>query len=363
MLKSIVGHLRSWRLAAISAGLGFALWGGIANPAHAQALVIGGEEIADAKLFAAAKAEREVLLYGTYPPEPFKPILDAFRADTGLKVDYVRLPTRNMFDRAVSEFTAGRLAADYLDLTDLPLIAEYIKKGMLQPYRVPNFVRISADIKDTEGRWYALIRDIQVIGVNTAIVKKEEYPKSWKNLLDPKWKGKLGAPSIDAGGSAFTAHTFLRQNFGEDFWKKFAAQNPRIYPAAAPTVTDLVRGETSVVMVGISLMLGQMQRGAPIQVIFPVEGISSFPIAGGVATTAKRPNAARLYLNWMTSRRGGAVIVASGAYAAHPEAGAPKPQGVQFPPADKVWNIKFDLWDKVRESYIKEWHQIFATRK
>ena len=79
-------------MAAVAVGL---LW---SFGARAQALVIDGEEIADAKLFTDAKKEGRVDVYGTYPSENFGPVLDAFRQETGLQMEYVRLPTSRLYD-------------------------------------------------------------------------------------------------------------------------------------------------------------------------------------------------------------------------------------------------------------------------
>jgi ABC-type Fe3+ transport system substrate-binding protein len=65
-------------------------------------------------------------------------------------------------------------------------------------------------------------------------------------------------------------------------------------------------------------------------------------------------------LNWLTSKRGGAVIGSSGAYPSNPAAPRPNPAGIAFPPADKVWNISVDQWQKLRLSYSEEWRKVFG---
>ena len=171
----------------------------LATAAQAQ-LAFDGETIADAKLLAAAKAEGKLLHYGTYPVDAMKLVHAVFEKDTGIKVEYVRLPSQGMFARVTTEFAAKKLEADIVDLTELPLIQLLIERGILAaPHKVPSFAAIPAAIKDADGRWYALVRPVGVMAVNRSRVADADIPKSWKDLLNPKWKGLIGTASIDAG--------------------------------------------------------------------------------------------------------------------------------------------------------------------
>jgi iron(III) transport system substrate-binding protein len=348
------------RIVAVTAGIALCT---MTNMAHAQ-LVLDGETIADAKLFDAAKKEGHILHYGTYPADAIKPTHAQFTKDTGITVEYVRLPTQGMYQRVTSEFAAKKLEADIVDLTELPLIQILIERGVLNvPHKVPSFDDIPSALRDPEGRWYALVRPVGVLAVNLARVAEKDIPKSWKDLLDPKWKGIVGTSNIDAGGSVLTLYMFLRQKVDPDYWKKFAAQSPRIYPAVAPLSTDLARGEIAAAIGAIAEPVWlQMKAGAPVKVIFPVEGISSFPAAGGIATTAKNPNAAALFLNWMTSRHGGNVVARGGAYPANAKANAPTLEGLEYPPQDRVYNLKADEWIATRDARMKEWRDTFGVK-
>jgi iron(III) transport system substrate-binding protein len=332
-----------------------------AGSAAAQSLTIAGEEIADATLFAAAKREGKVLMFSAFPADALKTITDGFQKDTGINVEVVRLTTERLFPRVTAEHAAGKLTADYIDLTDLTLTKELADKGILnRPHKVPAFDAIPTAIKDANGRWYAFYRPVSSIGVNAAIVKEAEQPKVWRDLLDPKWKGKIGLQSIDVGGSAFTLNLYLRAVYDPEFWTKLARQSPRIYPGVAPAVTDMVRGETSLVALGSPPLVAQIAQGAPVRIIFPADGLPSFPVSGGIPVSSKNPNAAMVLVNWLTSKRGGEIIGSSGAYPVNPAAPAPKPSGVAFPPADKVWNISVEQWEKLRISYSEDWRKTFG---
>jgi iron(III) transport system substrate-binding protein len=332
-------------------------------PVRSASLVIDGEEIADAPLFDAARAEGKVTLYGVRPERNFAPLKETFEKETGISVDFVRFTTQLLFQRATAEFAAGRLATDYIDLTDPPLIRELVKQGILNhPHKVPGFDRLPPAVRDDDGRWYDLFRSPASIGFNSAIVPPGERPKRWADLLDPKWKGKIGFASLDVGGSGFTIFAYMRDQLTPDFWHRLAANAPRIYPAVSPTVADLSRGETSLVVTSASIFIEQMEEGAPLDVVFPDEGVPVFPVAGGITSSAQHPNAAAVFLNWLASRHGGIEVIKQGSYAINPDVPPPSLRGIQFPPLPQLWNLSPDHWESIRAAYSKEWRAIFLSK-
>lgn len=352
--------LRIWSaaIAAISAVAVMSSW----TPAGAQALVVDGEEIADAKLFAAARAEGELSVYGTYATETIAETLDEFRKDTGLKMEYIRVGSSRLYERVVAEFSAGKLDVDYIDLTDYALIKEWMSRDILGVHRVPWHDRVLPSLQDKNGRWIYVYRPMQTIGVNTEVVKEADYPKSWKDTFDPKWKDKIGMPSIDGGGAARTLFAFLRLEVDPKAWDKIAALNPRTYTSSAPTVNDLVRGRTSIAYGGASSFTEQIENGAPLKIIIPTEGVAAFGGMGNVTTTAKHPNAAKLYVNYLTSKKGSTLISKTGSYGTHPDSPVPIIAGAKLPPQDKVWIVTAEQWDTIHESWFEEWKTVFNRK-
>jgi iron(III) transport system substrate-binding protein len=333
-----------------------------AAPVRAQ-LVVDGETIAEKELFEAAKKEGVLNIYGASTPGNQQVMSEDFTNLTGIKINFVRGTSRQILPRVLAEHSAGRLGADFVDFTDLTFILELVDKGILAvPHKVPSWDKLADVYKDPQGRWYTFMLLTQMIGVNSGIVKPEELPTSFADLLHPRWKDRIGMPTIDAGGSSFAAQAFLKENMPGDFWRALRAQNPRIYPSVAPTVTNLVRGEISVAITGTTSVIQQLSMGAPLKAIFPKEGVPSFPQSGGIPATAKNPNAAKLYLNYVVSLRAGQIIATTGNYGAHADAPPPKAPGVEFPPQSALWSISAEQWVKIRDSYSKEWREIFGTK-
>jgi iron(III) transport system substrate-binding protein len=323
-------------------------------------LVIDGAQIADAPLYDAAKKEGKLLLYATYEQHGMGLIVAKFQADTGLSVDVIRLPSAEMFDRATAEFATHRLAADYVDTTDVTLTGKLADRGILTAYKVPDFKSLEPVLHEGDGKWYNILRSTMAIGVNTALVKPADIPANWPDILDPKWKGKIGFANIDAGGTSFSFWFFLRQRYGIDAWRKAAAQNPRIGYSAQPVATDLARGETVIVVDPIESLIAGIAAGSPLKIILPAGG-PSYGIFGGITSVAPHPHAAQVWMNWITSKRAATVLSSNGAYSIRRDAPPVNVPGVSMPASSNIYNIRASDYVKSYVPFVKEWHTIFAA--
>jgi iron(III) transport system substrate-binding protein len=346
-----------------SAGLTAALLAALfATAAHAApgALVLNGETVGDAALVADAQKDGKLTVYSASPIGYERQLLARFTADTGIPAEAIRLTSELLYQRVTTESAGKRLGADFVDLSDPTLENQLGDAGILRAYRVPNFNAVPAVLKDPRGRWYAISRLAIGIAVNSAVVKPGDMPTRWSDLLDPKWKGKIGLANIEAGGTSFTPFLLLHQKYGAEFWKKLAAQNPRIYATAAPVVADLMRGEVSIAINPNTSAIDQIEAGAPMKFVFPSDGIPSPPELGGIAASAPHPHAAQLYLNWLTSKRGSQAVAALGEYPILPGI-APVSAGLTFPPASQLTNVSVADWTRLRAPISTEWHATFGT--
>jgi iron(III) transport system substrate-binding protein len=346
------------------AALGLLVAPALLRQANAQGLTIGGETIADAELLAKAKQEGSITIYGSLPTRNWSLAGEAFQRETGIRIDYINLISPRIYARANAEFAAGRLAADWVDTTEVLMAKDWMERGLLrQPYKVPNFDSLDPVLRDPDGHWYSIFRTPYLLAVNTGVVDAREYPVSWNDLLDAKWRGgRIGLPSIDGGGAFFNAYAFLREKLGIDYLRRLAAQRPRIYPSSTPLLTDLVRGEVGVTIMAPASIRSQMDQGAPLKGILPREGVSAYATTGGITTSAPHPNAIRLYLNWLASLHGSNTVASSGIYGINARANTPAVRDLDIPPVADVWTMPLDRWAAQREAYIADWRGIFGTR-
>lgn len=353
------------RLALASFGLALALAFGA--PASAQdGLVIDGETIADAELLNAAKAEGSLLYYTVNFEDMERGVLDYFKQDTGIDFEVVRLSTGRMFERVMTEHSGGKLEADLVSLTDFTLIEQLADAGVLIPYRIPNWDEIPDALKGPDGKFYTENRFAAVLGYNSARWPADEAPKSWAELTDPKFKGEIGIQQAGAGGMSWNVTLFQRKVLGDDYWAALAANDPRLYSSMSPLSDDLARGELTVGAVTVGLIRNLAQAGAPVGLHVPEEGAPAVPIMIGITSVAQHPNAAKLYVNWVMSRRGGKVITDVIAdWASHPDVPPPdlSEYGITLPSSDKLWTANADDWVNLREPWVAEWDQIFRVNQ
>lgn len=351
----------------IAVGLGLATAVVLGAPASAQdGLVVNGEVIADATLFDAAKQEGTLLYYTVNFEDMERGVLEYFKEDTGIDFDVVRLSTGRMFERVMTEYSGGKLEADLVSLTDFVLMSQLVDGGVLAEHRIINWDEIPDDLKQADGKYYTENRFAAVLGYNSARWSADEAPKSWADLTDPKFKGEIGIQQAGAGGMSWNVTLFQRKVLGDDYWAELAANDPRLYSSMSPLSDDLARGELTVGAVTVGLIRNLVQAGAPVSLNVPEEGAPAVPILIGVTSVAPHPNAAKLYVNWVMSRRGGKVITDVIAdWASNPAVPPPDltEYGITLPSSDKLWIANADDWVNLRDPWVAEWDQIFRVNQ
>jgi iron(III) transport system substrate-binding protein len=337
------------------------------NAAQSQAreggdLVVEGVTIAESELWQAALDEGTFMLYDTYPEAQWRAVLDQFTEDTGVEVEHIRLVTGQLYERTLAEGKAGQLNADAIGITDLTLTEELHEQGIIREYESVNGVKLPEGRYDPDGAWYSSLLPGLTISYNTEVVSEEEAPKTWEDLLDPKWKGQIGITPITTGGSTFSLYHFLREEYGIEYWEALKAQEPRMYESSVPLGQDMVRGEVPITIGNPGVVAGLINDGAPVTMVFPEAGVPVFQSVVGAVEGAAHPSAAELYIEWLLSPRGQSVIVeTTNEYPSDPEVEGPSVEGVSMPAADSP-ALKVpptEAWFDLREQLTQEWTALF----
>jgi len=206
-------------------------------------LVINGEQIADKQTWDAAVAEGTISLYTGYTENTEAAVLKQFQADTGLKVNVVRLTPNRLYERISAEYGAERLKADVVRISDSGFVSSLSQKGVFQPYTPSTANNLHDDVVFDDGNYYRTFDPIYTFGYNNAILGKEEAPTSWSAMTDPGFEGKIGIAQVGAGGSALALTRFQRSALGDDFLNAYAANRPRIFDSLGAELDSLARGE------------------------------------------------------------------------------------------------------------------------
>ena len=276
----------------------------------------------------AAKKEGKVVVYGSVPPQSMEGLHQAFKKKYGIDIEYWRGSSTQVSERALTEWRAGRPAFDIAEGNrGVQLIMK--DEGLFQKFIPPASEKFPARFKEKDG----LITPWRVLPIsilyNTELVKPAELPKTFDDLLSPKWTGKISIPDP-------TRHTTTAQflwnleKFKGDKWldyvKALAKQKPILVESLAPVTTTIIKGEAAV---GITYIKYIKQYKGPVNYV-PMDKYLTDPNYLSLSAKASHPNAAKLYIDFACSPEGQKEIAEDGEFVLAP--------GV-YPPikdADKV---------------------------
>jgi len=180
--------------------------------------------------------------------------------------------TGRLFERIATEAQAAKTQGDVAVITNVALAKALIDRKLVRPWTPPEAGKYPANAK-AEGLWYAASGSLMYPIYNTELVAGSDVPKSWNDLLDPKWKGKIATAPVTIGGTAWMQYDFMVKELGNDYLKKFAVQAPKLFPAYDPAVLSVARGETGIAIISaLSEYSLRIRQGAPIAPLLLPEG-------------------------------------------------------------------------------------------
>jgi iron(III) transport system substrate-binding protein len=287
----------------------FAAAGVFAEPARAAAPP--PEAIAPA-LIEAAKKEGKVSFYTAMDLAFAGRLGKTFEQRfPGIAVRVERSGAERIFTRIGQEYSANIHAVDVVNTADQSHCIVWKRNGWLLPY-LPEEVAKHYDKQyyDANGLHVTTRILVSPIGYNTNLVKKEEAPKSFADLLDPKWKGKIVKAHPAYSGTIMNATFQITRDLGWGYLEKLAKQNILQVQSATDTPKKIALGERAIMADGAGyLVIRNKEAGQPVEVVYPTEGT---PLATGpsaVFKAAPNPNAARLFQNWMHGREAQQLLV------------------------------------------------------
>lgn len=306
--------------------------------AQAQSGTIDGELIASAELVKAACAEKKVVIYSAQGDAAERAITADFKKDFPcIDVAVVSLTTGRQSERIKTEALAGQIQADVSLITDEALARSLINNKLARPWTPPAADKFPANAK-VEGWWYAGSGARLYPVYNSDLVSDKEAPKSWKEILDPKWKDQIGAASIAAGGTPWMMYYFLNKVVSEEYLKELAALRPKLFSTYQPLGLAVARGEIKIALLAdvVEFPL-RTHQGAPIKPIYPTEGVPFVNYPMLLLDKSPNPKAGELLANWYVSKRGQAALVrVRGASSARSDVAPAK--GTPTAEQLKLWN-------------------------
>src|SRR3954464_2886339 len=277
------------------------------------------------ELIAAAQKEGSVVWYGSEDLQLVTAVAKAFEAKyPGIKATAERSDAERNFQRIGQEYESKIHAVDVVTSSNPGPILYWKRNGLLEAFVPEDVAKWPASDRDLEGYYAADCLTFAIVGYNSRMVKPEEAPKSFADLLDPKWKAKLVKAHPGYSGTIVTATLAVSKALGWDYFEKLGQQQVLQVQSAVDPPRKVAQGERPVMVDGAEASALQLiQSGAPIVPVYPVEGTPAVTLNGAILKQAPHPNAARLFMNFMFSREGQQIFVEYGFRSLHPETKEP----------------------------------------
>jgi len=255
-------------------------------------------------LIEAAKKEGKVVYYTSVDLPLAEKIAKAFEARyPGVAVRVERSGAERVFQRIGQEYSSRIHAADVVNSSDASHFIVWKRDGILAPF-VPEDVAkyYPDDHKDADGLFASFRLGLCIIAYNTNLVKKEDAPKSFADLLDPKWKGKLVKAHPGYSGTIMTATFEMQRDLGWGYLEKLAQQNVMQLQSSADPPKKLALGERAIMADGNEYNIFQIKEsGGPVEPVYATEGTPLVVGPNGIFKDAPNPNAARLFQSFCFS--------------------------------------------------------------
>jgi len=280
-----------------------------------------------------------------------RPLVDAFQKKYPfIKVDIWRAGTQELLPRLRQEIQTGRYTADVVELTQAGGVILQ-EAGMLLPFYSPELAFIeegaiskaSVNTAYTAGHYESGIS----LGYNTKLLKKNEVPKTYQDLLDVKWRGKL---AIAGSNTGITWVGTLFENFGEAFVEKMAAQKITVHQVSGRALLDMViSGEVTLAPTILDSHVNKSkQMGAPCDWL-PLEPVPAYIGQIMLPKGSPHPHAAMLFIDFDLSHQGGKLYVANGYNSPRKDIEVERPYKKYYGP----WSSKQEKrWSEIYQKYF-----------
>ena len=265
-------------------------------------------------LVAAARKEGKVVFYTSMDLQVAEVVGRAFEAKyPGIAAQIERLGAERLLQRLGQERAANIHAVDAVESTDIVHFLHWKRQGWLAHYVPEDVARWPDHARDADGYYATPRATLSVVGYNSKLLKPEDAPKSYAELLDVKWLGKIVKAHPAYSGNCMTATFLLSRALGWDYFKQLGRRRVMQVQSANDPPKKLVLGERTLMFDGTEYVaLLAIAQGAPLEIVYPHEGSPLVSGGGGIMKDAPHPNAARLFVSFLFSREGQQFLVDKG---------------------------------------------------
>ena len=317
----------------------------LALPVAAQSLMLyDGPDRTD-KIVAAATKEGTLTLYTAFRPQDLPAIIEPFEKKYGIKVKAWRSGSNNVTQRVLTEAAGKRFEADAIMMPAQEMEAVR-REQILQPVNSPYFKDLMPGALPADHQSVTVLMNVVVQAYNTSLIKKQDLPKTYQDLLDPKWKGKLGIET-----KAEEWYTTVVMSMGEEkgvkMFRDMVARNGMSVRLGVSLLNNLVvAGE---VPLGLTLYIDLPEKGK--RAGKPIDWFALDPVVAhgfniGLTRRSSHPNAALLFYDYMLSPDTQKLLASLLYYPASAKVTSPYP-GLRLKIVDPAYAVDhYEKWTK-----------------
>src|SRR5437868_12056718 len=285
-------------------------------------LVTAGDAQTPNRHLEAARKEGKVVWYTSLVLPSAERVAKLFEtAYPDVKVEVHRTGSQRILQRVMQELQANIKNVDVVHTSDAGHYVLLKEKKLLAKYTPAGVDAFPAGFKDKDGYYYGLRATVNAITYNTKMVSAAEAPKTWKDLLNPKWKGKMVSAHPGYSGIIMTHVLALVNLYGWEYFRELAKNGLHMVQSANDPAGVVASGERPVGANGAEYFYYKTQKqGNPIKIIYPNEGIPLVVSPVAIAKDAPHPNAAKLFAEFIFSKESQQLLAdKEGLYTGHPE--------------------------------------------
>ncbi len=270
----------------------------------------------------AARKEGKVVWYTSLALSSSEKVAKLFEtAYPGVKVEVHRTGSQRILQRMMQELQSNIRNVDVVHTSDAGHYVLLKEKKLLMRYTPAGVDAFAAGFKDRDGFHYGLRATVNVIAYNSKMIAAVEAPRTWKDLLDPKWRGRLVTAHPGYSGVIATHVLALVHLNGWEYFKALAQNKPMLVQSAVDPSGIVASGERPVAVNGGDYTFYQAKKkGNPVEIVYPKEGVPLVVSPSAITSFAPHPNAARLFTDFIFSRDVQQVLAdTEGLYTGHPQ--------------------------------------------
>jgi iron(III) transport system substrate-binding protein len=262
-----------------------------------------------------------------------------------------------VFQRVNQEYQSNIKAADVVNSSDASHFIFWKQQKWLASHTPVDARKFDAKYRDPDGQYHTWRASLSVAGYNTNLVKDNEAPKSYADLLDPKWKGKMAKSHPGYSGTSLTGTFAITKLLGWDYLEKLSKQGVQQLQSTTATPKSIASGERAVMVDGNEYnMFMEIDAKSPVKIIYPAEGTPFVNSPSAIFADAPHPNAARVFQSFLYTVELQTMIVdAGGERSLHPlvkdRPGRPPLSEIKLLRADPA--AVLDKVEEIKASYTK----------